>query len=358
VLVVSCPCALSLATPSALAAATNQLLQRGVLIIQSHVLESLHRATHIVFDKTGTLTEGRPVLRQTTLHSTLTKAQALQIAAALEGASAHPIAQAFIPFADAASQAQQIQNVQGQGIEARVNGKSYRIGNAAFVAGLAGPKPTQPLAQQSTHQSPRQSTHQSLNGASEIYLGAEQLWIVSFTLADGLKPEAKSVVDWFKARGQRVVLLSGDAVDITQQVGTTLGIDEIHGAMLPDQKMTFVQRLQQQGAKVAMIGDGMNDAAVLRVADVSFAMGSGAALAQSHADAVLLSGGLITLRDAARAADACMRVIRQNLAWATLYNLAAIPAAAMGILSPWMAGLGMSASSALVVINALRLQRT
>jgi len=358
VLVVSCPCALSLATPSALAAATNQLLQRGVLIIQPHVLESLHRATHIVFDKTGTLTEGRPVLRQTTLHSTLTKAQALQIAAALEVASAHPIAQAFIPFADAASQAQQIQNVQGQGVEARINGKSYRIGNAAFVAGLAGPKPTQPLAQQSTHQSPRQSTHQSLNGASEIYLGAEQLWIASFTLADGLKPEAKSVVDWFKARGQRVVLLSGDAVDITQQVGTTLGIDEIHGAMLPDQKMTFVQRLQQQGAKVAMIGDGMNDAAVLRVADVSFAMGSGAALAQSHADAVLLSGGLIALWDAARAADACMRVIRQNLAWATLYNLAAIPAAAMGILSPWMAGLGMSASSALVVINALRLQRT
>ena len=354
VLVVSCPCALSLATPSALAAATNQLLQRGVLLIQPHVLETLHRATHIVFDKTGTLTEGRPVLRQTTLHSTLSETQALQIAAALEVASAHPIAQAFTPFADAALQAQQIQNVQGQGIEAQINGKTYRIGNAGFVAGFAGPKPTQ----QSNQQFIQQSGAHYVNGVSEIYLGAEQEWIASFALADGLKPEAQSVVDWFKARGQRVVLLSGDAIDITQHIGTTLGIDEVHGAMLPDQKMTFVQRLQQQGAKVAMIGDGMNDAAVLRTADVSFAMGSGAALAQSHADAVLLSGGLMSLRHAASTADVCMRVIRQNLAWATLYNLAAIPAAAMGMLSPWMAGLGMSASSALVVLNALRLQRS
>jgi Cu2+-exporting ATPase len=354
VLVVSCPCALSLATPSALAAATNQLLQRGVLLIQPHVLETLHRATHIVFDKTGTLTEGRPVLRKTTLHSTLTETQSLQIAAALEVASAHPIAQAFTPFADAALQAQQIQNVQGQGIEAQINGKTYRIGNAGFVAGFAGPKPTQ----QSNQQFIQQSGAHYVNGVSEIYLGAEQEWIASFALADGLKPEAQSVVDWFKARGQRVVLLSGDAIDITQQIGTTLGIDEVHGAMLPDQKMTFVQRLQQQGAKVAMIGDGMNDAAVLRTADVSFAMGSGAALAQSHADAVLLSGGLMSLRHAASTADVCMRVIRQNLAWATLYNLAAIPAAAMGMLSPWMAGLGMSASSALVVLNALRLQRS
>jgi Cu2+-exporting ATPase len=134
-------------------------------------------------------------------------------------------------------------------------------------------------------------------------------------------------------------------------------MDETHGDQLPEQKVEFVQQLQRHGATVVMVGDGINDAAVLRTADVSFALGSGAALAQSHADAVLLSGGLASLRDASIAADACMRVIRQNLAWATLYNLAAIPAAALGMLSPWMAGLGMSASSALVVLNALRLQR-
>ena len=127
--------------------------------------------------------------------------------------------------------------------------------------------------------------------------------------------------------------------------------------MLPQQKLAFVQQLQSQGARVLMVGDGVNDAAVLRAADVSFAMGSGAALAQSHADAVLLSASLSSLIDAAEAATACMKLIRQNLAWATLYNLVAIPAAAFGLLVPWMAGLGMSLSSAGVVLNALRLER-
>jgi P-type Cu2+ transporter len=154
-----------------------------------------------------------------------------------------------------------------------------------------------------------------------------------------------------------VVLLSGDSPAIVQQVAASLQMDEAHGGMLPDQKLAYVRRLQQQGAVVVMVGDGMNDAAVLRGADVSFAMGSGAALAQSHADAVLIHAQLSLLQNAADAAAACMRVIRQNLAWATLYNLLAIPAAAFGLLTPWMAGLGMSLSSAFVVANALRLER-
>jgi Cu2+-exporting ATPase len=341
VLVVSCPCALSLATPSALAAATNRLLQQGVLVMQPHVLETLHRATHIVFDKTGTLTEGRPVVRQVTVFGAHTEIQVLQMAAALEAGSAHPIAHAFASFAIADVQVTNPVFVHGQGIEGQINGKAFRIGHAQFVADLAGEVPA----------------HVSAAGVTEIYLGTEREWIARFALADGLKPEAKSTVAWFKARGLRVILLSGDAPDIATEVASILTMDEAHGAMLPQQKMAFVQELQQQGATVVMVGDGINDAAVLRAADVSFAMGSGAALAQSHADAVLLSAGLVSLRDASMAADACMRVIRQNLAWATLYNLAAIPAAAMGVLSPWMAGVGMSASSALVVLNALRLQR-
>jgi Cu2+-exporting ATPase len=341
VLVVSCPCALSLATPSALAAATNRLLQQGVLVIQPHVLETLHRATHIVFDKTGTLTEGRPVVRQVTMFSAHTEAQALHIAAVLEAGSAHPIAHAFASFASADVQVTNPVFVHGQGIEGQINGKVFRIGHAQFVAALAGEVPA----------------HVSTADVTEIYLGTEHEWIARIALADGIKPEAKSTIAWFKARGLRVILLSGDSSDIAQSVGSALEMDEAYGDRLPHHKMAFVQELQQQGATVVMVGDGINDAAVLRGADVSFAMGSGAALAQSHADAVLLSAGLVSLRDAAIAADACMRVIRQNLAWATLYNLAAIPAAAMGVLSPWMAGVGMSASSALVVLNALRLQR-
>lgn len=341
VLVVSCPCALSLATPSALATATNRLLHQGVLVIQPHVLETLHRATHIVFDKTGTLTEGRPVVRQITVFGAHTEAQVLHIAAALEAGSAHPIAHAFASFASADVQVTNLMFVHGQGIEGQIDGKAFRIGHAQFVAALAGEVPA----------------HVSAVDVTEIYLGTEREWMARIALADGIKPEAKATIAWFKARGMRVILLSGDASDIAQAVGSALEMDEAYGDRLPQHKMAFVQELQQQGATVVMVGDGINDAAVLRAADVSFAMGSGAALAQSHADAVLLSAGLVSLRDAAMTADAGMRVIRQNLAWATLYNLAAIPAAAMGLLSPWMAGLGMSVSSALVVLNALRLQR-
>lgn len=340
VLVVSCPCALSLATPSALAAATDRLLRQGVLVMQSHVIEALHRSTHVVFDKTGTLTEGRPALRDTALMGRMGEEAVLAVAAALEAGSAHPIARAFAGV-DAGMPAVDLHFVQGQGIEGTVDGVRYRIGNPGFVAGLAG------------GDAPRGA----MAGVTEVFLGTEGEWLARFSLADAIKPDAANVVRWFKARGKRVILLSGDAPEMVAQVAAELGMDEAHGGMLPQQKMEFVQALQAEAAVVAMVGDGINDAAVLRAADVSFAMGSGAALAQSHADAVLLSGAIGSLLDAARAADRCMQVIRQNLGWATLYNLVAIPAAAFGIINPWMAGIGMSASSALVVLNALRLQR-
>ncbi len=345
VLVVSCPCALSLATPSALAAATDRLLRQGVLIVQPHVLETLHRATHIVFDKTGTLTEGRPQLQQLTLLGELNREQAWQLAAALESASAHPLSRALTRAAGEyglpALQLEQIETVNGQGLQGRLNGQAVRIGSAEFVAQLVGSEP--PAAH--------------VAGVTAVYLGSERGWLARFDLADAIKSDAQQTVDYFKSHGKQVILLSGDTQAIADEVALALGMDSAHGAALPAQKMAFVQALQQQGAVVAMVGDGINDAAVLRAADVSFAMGSGAALAQSHADTVLLSGHLSALLDAARAAQQTMRVIRQNLWWASVYNLLAIPAAALGMLSPWMAGVGMSASSALVVLNALRLAR-
>ncbi len=345
VLVVSCPCALSLATPSALAAATDRLLRQGVLIVQPHVLETLHRATHIVFDKTGTLTEGRPQLQQLTLLGELDREQAWQLAAALESASAHPLSRALTRAAGESAlpalQLEQIETVNGQGLQGRLNGQAVRIGSAEFVAQLVGSAP--PAAH--------------VAGVTAVYLGSERGWLARFDLADAIKSDAQQTVDYFRSRGKKVILLSGDTQAIADEVAHALGMDGAHGAALPAQKMAFVQALQQQGAVVAMVGDGINDAAVLRAADVSFAMGSGAALAQSHADTVLLSGHLSGLLDTARAAQKTMRVIRQNLLWATLYNLLAIPAAALGMLSPWMAGVGMSASSALVVLNALRLAR-
>jgi Cu2+-exporting ATPase len=345
VLVVSCPCALSLATPSALAAVTDRLLRQGVLVIQPHVIETLYRATHVVLDKTGTLTEGSPQLRQTTILGEASREQVLHIAAALESGSAHPLSRALVEAAEQRSatnvNVETITHYVGQGLEGMIAGELYRIGSHAFVSALSGVG----------------VAANEPNDMTCIYLGKASVWLARFDVSDALKPDAQAVITYFQSLGKQVILLSGDAPGIVRRMADTLGIDDAHGGILPQQKLEFVQQLQSQGARVVMVGDGMNDAAVLRAADVSFAMGSGAALAQSHADAVLLSAKLSSLIDAAEAAAACMTVIRQNLAWATLYNLVAIPAAAFGLLAPWMAGLGMSVSSSVVVINALRLER-
>jgi Cu2+-exporting ATPase len=229
----------------------------------------------------------------------------------------------------------------GQGLEGKIAGELYRIGSHAFVSALSG---VAVVADE-----PHDMTC--------IYLGKASAWLARFDLSDALKSDAQNVINYFQLQGKQVILLSGDAPSIVRRIAESLGINNAHGGMLPQQKLAFVQQLQSQGARVLMVGDGINDAAVLRAADVSFAMGSGAALAQSHADAVLLSASLSSVIDAAEAATACMKVIRQNLAWATIYNLVAIPAAAFGLLVPWMAGLGMSLSSAGVVLNALRLER-
>ena len=345
VLVVSCPCALSLATPSALAAITDRLLRQGVLVIQPHVIETLYRTTHVVLDKTGTLTEGRPTLRQTTVLGGMTREHVLHLAAALEAGSAHPLSRALVEAAEGFSTSdlvvEAITHHVGQGLEGKMNGELYRIGSNTFVSALSGVM----AATGEPHD------------MTSIYLGKASVWLARFDLSDALKPDASAVINYFQSQGKQVILLSGDAPNIVRSLADSMGIDDAQGGMLPHQKLEFVQQLQSAGARVMMVGDGMNDAAVLRAADVSFAMGSGAALAQSHADAVLLSAKLSSLIDAAEAAKVCMRVIRQNLLWATIYNLLAIPAAAFGLLAPWMAGLGMSVSSAGVVINALRLQR-
>ncbi len=354
VLAVSCPCALSLATPAALAAITERLLRQGILVVQPHVLETLHRVTHVVFDKTGTLTVGKPVLRQTVQLGRASGAWCLQAAAALEASSAHPLAAALVAAArlqaDAAPAplvAGPVRHVAGCGLEAVVDGRLLRLGHAAFVAGLTG-----------TALAADAGAHGCIDAAATpVYLGAAGVWLARFDLADAVREDAHAVVRFFQARGNAVMLVSGDACGVVQQVATELGIAAARGEFLPEQKLAFVQDLQRAGAVVAMIGDGINDAAVLRAADVSFAMGAGAALALAQADAVLLAPHLWAVAEAARAADQTMAVVRQNLLWATLYNALAIPAAAIGWLDPWMTAAGMSVSSALVVLNAWRLRR-
>jgi Cu2+-exporting ATPase len=348
VLVVSCPCALSLATPTVLAAATNRLLRQGVLIVRPHVLETLHRATHIIFDKTGTLTVGKPLLRHIQAMDEVSSASCLRVAAALAASSNHPLSVALVNAAaehestrDVVLQCQEIDHVAGQGLEGVFNGVRYRLGSASFVHGFS--QCDFPL--------------NSPPGLTSLYLGVSGSCLARFDMSDGLRSDASQVVKHFQAKGKIVILLSGDQQTVTQRVADELGITTAQGQTLPDQKLSYVQSLQRDGAIVAMVGDGINDAAVLRAADVSFAMGGGAALAQTHADCVLLSEQLSSLAIVDDTAAKTITVIRQNLAWATLYNLLAIPAAALGILNPWMSGVGMSLSSVVVVINALRLQR-
>ncbi|MES2161482.1 MAG: heavy metal translocating P-type ATPase [Pseudomonadota bacterium] len=348
VLVVSCPCALSLATPTALAAATDRLLRQGVLITGPQTLETLHRATHVVFDKTGTLTYGRPMLQEIVQLALMQPEFCLQVAAALDAGSAHPLARAIVNAAAAAQGGARADwqpvvaiEAPGRGIEGVLHNRLYRLGSASFVAELSGTAPP----------------HDAGSGVTPVYLGVDGQWLACFHLHDALRPDAQATVDYFRQAGKTVVLLSGDHDQLARQVGDRLGIATAIGGYLPDEKLAFVKRLQQKGAVVAMVGDGINDAAVLSAADVSFAMGAGAALAQAHADAVLLCGRLEAVADSARVAARTMRVIRQNLAWASVYNALAIPAAALGWLNPWLSGVGMALSSVVVVANALRLRR-
>ncbi|CAN7337313.1 heavy metal translocating P-type ATPase [Massilia sp. LjRoot122] len=342
VLVVSCPCALSLATPTALAAATDRLLRRGVLAIAPHTLETLERATHVVFDKTGTLTVGRPVLRQVLPVGALDSDLCLRIGSALQAENSHPIGiaiRAAMPAHGLA--ARQLRAEIGRGFEGIIDGMVYRIGTAEFVQGLAGGVARSALP----------------TGTSSAWLACEGQWLARFDLADSLREEAPDVVRRFQQAGKTVILLSGDDQAAATAVARRLGIAGAFGGRLPAEKLAFVRELQQDGAVVAMVGDGSNDAAVLRGADVSFAMGRGTELAHVHADGVLLGDSLAPLADAADTARRTTAVIRQNLVWASVYNLVAIPAAATGLLNPWLSGIGMAASSAVVVLNALRLRK-
>ncbi|GMQ88854.1 MAG: heavy metal translocating P-type ATPase [Gammaproteobacteria bacterium] len=343
VLVVTCPCALSLATPAAMTAATGALTRLGVLTTHGHALETLARASHVIFDKTGTLTEGRLRLEQVELLGALSREDCLQLAAALEQRSEHPIARALCQESDAGLSAEDVAAQAGLGIEGRIAGQRYRIGIPEFVLEL---------------QSGGVATGQtSAERQAGVLLGNEQGLLAHFTFADRLRANAAETVQRLGKLGVEVELLSGDEQATVQSVAEALGIDQFQSRCRPEDKLTRIRTLQEQGAVVAMVGDGVNDAPVLAGAQVSLAMGSGTQLAHASADMVLLSEQLPHLVTAIRTSRRTLAVIRQNLAWALVYNLVALPLAAAGWIAPWMAAIGMSTSSLVVVINALRLRK-
>jgi P-type Cu2+ transporter len=345
VLVVSCPCALSLATPAALAAATGALHRRGILNTRGYALETLAKVTHVVFDKTGTLTAGRLSLVGVIALGTRDQSDCLSLAAALEQGSEHPIARALRSAATCIQPVpiDEVRNHPGGGIEGRVGGKRLRVGNPAFVSGLLqGRAPAELVF--------------AADDVSVAALADEDGYIALFTFADALKPGSRWLVQELQARGKTVCLLSGDRRPLVSHVAAALGIGNVLAEAGPAAKLAFIRELQRQGGVVAMVGDGINDAPVLAGANVSIATGEGTDLAHACADMVLLAGDIDGLAAAFDTARDAMRIIRQNLSWAALYNLLAIPLAVAGWITPLLAGVGMAASSLAVVANALRLQ--
>jgi Cu2+-exporting ATPase len=348
VLVVSCPCALSLATPVALAVATGAFSRLGLLVSRGHAIETLARAGHFVFDKTGTLTWGKLRLRQTLPLARMNEREVLQLAAALEQGSEHAVG---VALSDAAAEVgpvpvlQALQSFTGEGVEGMLGERRLRLGRSGFAAALHGqPLPTAAQALFAT-------------GDTCVMLADESGWLALFRLGDQLRDEAAGLVRRLRDLGCGVSLLSGDSAESVSQVAETLSIADAHGGMSPQGKHDFITALQKGGTVVAMVGDGVNDAPVLAQAQVSVAMGGGTELARNQADIVLLGENLERLSEAIVLARRTQRIIRQNLGWAFAYNLSAIPLAMLGWITPWMAGIGMSASSLLVVANALRIQR-
>ncbi|MBK5355033.1 cadmium-translocating P-type ATPase [Pseudomonas sp. TH41] len=337
-LVATCPCALSLATPTALTAATGTLHKLGLLLTRGHVLEGLNQIDTVIFDKTGTLTEGRLALRSIRPLGALDSDQCLSLAAALENRSEHPIARAFgrAPLA-----AEEVHSTPGLGLEGLVGEQRLRIGQPGFVCELSGAAmPSVPD-----------------EAGQWLLLGDSQGPLAWFVLDDRLRADAPALLEACKARGWRTLLLSGDSSPMVASVAAELGIDEARGGLRPDDKLQVLQQLHKEGRKVLMLGDGVNDVPVLAAADISVAMGSATDLAKTSADAVLLSNRLDALVQAFSLARRTRRVIIENLLWAGLYNGLMLPFAALGWITPVWAAVGMSISSLTVVLNALRLTR-
>jgi len=340
VLIVTCPCALSLATPSATLAAAGSLARRGVLVRRLEALEAGAKVDTVVFDKTGTLTNDRMAVRAIHAREGVATGEALRLAAALARQSLHPAARAIAAEAGAVGwSATAVEEHPGEGVEGLVAGDSgwlprrLRLGSAVFCAA----PPEQARAQ--------------------VHLADEAGWLASFELDESLRAGALGAVGALRRMGLSVQMLSGDQQAAVDRLAWRAGVEQGFGRQTPDDKLAHVAALQQAGHRVAMVGDGMNDAPVLARADLSIAMGEGVPVAQARSDFIVQGGRLDAVALLLAQARRTRRVVRQNLFWAAVYNAVSVPLALAGAMPPWLAGLGMAASSLFVVLNAARLAR-
>lgn len=345
VLVVSCPCALSLATPAALSFCYQALRKKGLWVISGQLLERINNIDIVVFDKTGTLTRGEFRLQSVELSAEakalrLSEAAVTEIAAALESLSRHPMASAFRHVASDLSVTDVLIQT-AAGIEGMIDGSRYRVGSLSYCAELSGHTEkfsTDPFSQ-------------------SIYLAREEALLACFTVQDEVREDAAETVRRLQAVGLQVMMYSGDSSAAAEKLAQQLGIRHCHSGMSPEQKLAGIAALQSQGHRVMMVGDGLNDIPVLAKADVSIAMNQASDLAKIRAEGILLQDHLSPLLSLLSHCQKTRRVISQNLFWALLYNGISLPAAALGFVPPWVAALGMSASSLLVTFNSLRLAK-
>lgn len=338
VLVVSCPCALALGTPVALAAAARGFARLGVLISRPDTLELLPQISHVVLDKTGTLTRPDMTISDVRVSDGFAAERALVLAGRLERVSRHPVATAFARHDDGAV-VTDAETVTAAGVAGIIDGTSYRLGKPAFVAEWLGRELCEP------------------DEGQWIALASREQLLAWFRVDSPLREGARELVAGLKANGIEVWLASGDRAENVESVARTLGIANVRSDCSPADKLELVRQLQAQGARVAMVGDGINDAPVLAGADVSAALAEGADIARTQADLVVTGKDLSRVSAAFNLAPRVRRVVRQNLAWAFSYNITALPFAAAGFVPPWLAAIGMSASSLLVVMNGQRLAR-
>ena len=343
VLVATCPCALALATPTAVTCAIGQLTKLGIIIRKEGVFETLPKINHVVFDKTGTLTCGELSITHTQSYDQLNNTQLLKIAAVLESQSNHPIANAFKPWQGSQLIVNNIQQTVGAGIEGIITGKTYRIGNQDFVFNKSN-SALLPKLEMSQNQ--------------VIWLSCNHTIIGHFELTDKLRYDSTETVSNLKKRGLTLSIASGDNSPQVSILAKKLGIDNVHAGLMPQDKLSLIKTLQKNNNIVAMFGDGINDAPVLAGSNVSIAMGSGTSVAKTSADMILLGDHLSRFIQALNIAKKTKTIIYQNLVWALGYNLFILPLAVTGHVVPYIAALGMSASSLIVVTNSLRLLRS
>jgi Cu+-exporting ATPase len=345
VLIIACPCALGLATPTALLVGTGRGAQLGILIKGPEVLESTRKVDTVVLDKTGTVTTGRMALVDVVPADGTTAEEVLRLAGSLEAASEHPIGQVIAAAAPERLPVEGFESTQGLGVRGRVDGHDVVAGRSSFVGAIL---PTR-LKQA--------ADAAEAEGRTPIFVAWDGTARGVVVVADTVKPTSAEAVASLKSLGLRPVLLTGDNERAARAVGAQVGIDDVIAGVLPEGKVDAVRRLQDEGRVVAMVGDGVNDAAALAAADLGLAMGTGTDVAIEASDLTLVRGDLRAAADAIRLARRTLGTIKGNLFWAFAYNVAAIPVAAVGWLEPMYAGAAMAASSVFVVTNSLRLRR-